>query len=141
MPNKYHALDTRLQHRAPGSSAITADAVVATINQRAAGRTDYMTKIYVEAIDIATSDELYTFVVEVSDDNFVTTNEVAAIRDFGDTAVRQSGTPDTVAGDEIEIFWSTEVNGVVYQYWRLNLIITGAGTESITYHAYSSILE
>lgn len=141
MPNKYHALDTRLQHRAPGSAAITADEVVATINQRAAGRTDYMTKIYVEAIDIAGNDELYLFVLEVSDDNFVTTNEVAAMRDFGATEVRQSGAPDTLVGDEIEIFWSTEVNGVVYQDWRLNLIITGAATETITFHAYSSILE
>ncbi len=140
MPNKYHALDTRLQHRAPGSAAITADEVIETITQRAAGRTDYLTKIYIEAIDIATSDELYTFVIELSDDNFSTVNEVAAIRDFGDTVVRQSGAPDTVAGDEIEIFWSTEVNGVVYKYWRLNMITAGAGSESITFHAYSSIL-
>ncbi len=78
--------------------------------------------------------------LEVSDDDFSTVNEVAAIRDFGDTVVRESGTPDTVAGDEIEIFWSTDVNGVVYKYWRLNLVITGAGSESITFHAYSTIL-
>ena len=140
MPNKYHALDTRLQHRAPGSAAITSTAVVATVNQRAAGRTDYLTKIFIEALDVAGNDELYAFVIEVSDDNFSGVNEVAAIRDFGATEVRQSGAPDTVAGDEIEMFWSTEVNGVVYKDWRLNLIISGAGSESITFHAYSSIL-
>lgn len=139
MPNKYHALDTRLQHRAPGSSALTADTVIDTITQRAAGRTDYMTKIYIEAIDIAGSDELYTFVIELSDDNFSTVNEVAAIRDFGDVAVRQSGAPDSVAGDNIEMFWSTEVNGVVYKYWRLNMLKAGT-TVSITFHAYSSVL-
>ncbi len=43
MPNKYHALDTRLQHRAPGSAAVTASEVVEKITQRAAGRTDYLT--------------------------------------------------------------------------------------------------
>ena len=140
MPNKYHALDTRLQHRDPGSAAITSTAVVETINQRAAGRTDYLTKIYVEAIDIASNDELYLFVIEVSDDDFSTVNEVAAMRDFGATEVRQSGAPDTLVGDEIEIFWSTEVNGVVYKDWRLKVFISGAGSETITFHAYSSIL-
>ncbi len=139
MPNKYHALDTRLQHRAPGSAAVTASEVVEKIEQRSAGRTDYLTKIYIEAIDIATSDELYLFSLELSDDDFSTTNEVAAMRDFGDVTARFAG-PDTVAGDHIEIFWSTEVNGVVYKDWRLNLTITGAGSESITFHAYSSIL-
>lgn len=141
MPNKYHPFDSRLEHRAPGSSAVTASEVVNTITQLAAGRTDYMTKIYVEAVDIATSDELYLFVIELSDNDFGNVREVAAIRDFGDTAVRQSGAPDTVAGDEIEIFWSTEVNGVVYRYWRLNLIITPTSTESITFHAYSAPME
>ena len=139
MPNKYHALDTRLQHRAPGSAAITSTAVVETINQRAAGRTDYLTKIYVEALDIFSNDELYKFVVEVSDDDFSNVREVAAIRDFGATEVRQSGAPDTLVGDEIEIFWSTEVNGVVYKDWRLKLFISGT-TETITFHAYSTIL-
>ncbi len=140
MPNKFHAYDDRLNHRSPGSAAVTASEVVDTVQQRAPGRTDYLTKIYVEAIDIATSDELYKFVVELSDDNFSNVREVAAIRDFGDTVVRESGAPDTVAGDWIEIFWSTEVNGVVYRDWRLNLVITGAGTESITFHAYTTIL-
>ena len=139
MSNKFHALDVRLQHRDPGSAAVTSTAVVETINQRAAGRTDYLTKIHVEAVDIVSSDELYTFVIELSDDNFSNVREVAAIRDFGDTAVRQSGAPDTLAGDNIEMFWSTEVNGVVYQDWRLKVFMVGT-TPSLTYHAYSSIL-
>ena len=140
MSNKFHALAVRLQHRDPGSAAITSTAVVETINQRTAGRTDYLTKIYIEAMDIAGNDELYAFVIEVSDDNFSNVREVAAMRDFGATEVRQSGAPDTLVGDNIEMFWSTEVNGVVYQDWRLKVFISGAGSETITFHAYSSIL-
>ncbi len=140
MPNKYRPFDTRLQHRAPASAAVTATAVVGTINQLAAGRTEYSTIIYVEAIDIVGSDELYTWVIEVSDDAFSTVNETVAIRDMGDTAVRQSGTPDTVAGTRMEILWSTEALGTAYKHWRLKLFHAGA-TSSITFHAYSTILE
>ena len=138
MPNKYHPFDGRLEHRALASAALTATTVLATITQRAAMRTDYLTKVIIEAIDIVSSDELYTLVVELSDDNFATVNEVAAICDFGDTAVRQSGAPDTVAADEVEIPWNTERNGVVYQYARLKLFAAGT-TPSITLGVHSTV--
>ena len=98
MTNKFHALDVRLQHRDPGSAAVTSTAAIEKINQRAAGRTDYLTKIYLEAVVINDDDELYTFVIEVSDDDFSNVREVAAVRDFGATEVRQSGAPDSLAG-------------------------------------------
>lgn len=141
MPNVYHPFDTRLEHRAPGAAALAADTVLATINQRAQGRTDYTTVIYVESVEIASNDELYKWVIEVSNDNFTTVDEVAAMRDMGATEVRQSGAPDTVAGDRIEIDWSTEVNGVRYKDWRLKLFVSGTVATGIVAHAYSTIRE
>jgi len=139
MPNKHYPFDSRLEHRALGSAALTATTVLATITQSAAMRTDYLTKVIIEAIGIANSDELYHIVVELSDDNFSTVNEIAAIVDFGDTAVRQSGAPDTVAADEVEFAWSTERNGVVYRYARLKLFVAGT-TKTITLGCYSSVV-
>lgn len=138
MPNKYHAFDGRLEHRAVGSAAQTATAVVDTVEQRTEMRTEYRTIIGLESIAIDGNDELYDFVIEVSNDDF-TTVEVAARTDFGATEVRQSGAADSVAGDTAELMWSTEINGNKYQDWRLRCIHTGA-TTSITYHAHSTVL-
>lgn len=139
MPNMYHPFDSRLEHRALGSAALTSTTVLDTITQRAAARTAYRTLINIEAIDIANSDEIYTLVVELSDDNFSTVNEVAAIADFGDTAVRQSGAPDSAAGDTREVLWTTECNGVKYDYARLKLFVAGT-SPSITLGCFSSVL-
>ena len=139
MPNMYHPFDSRLEHRALGSAALTATTVLATITQNVGQRTAYRTLVNVEAIDIANSDEVYTLVVELSSDNFTTVNEVAMMVDFGDTAVRQSGAPDTVAGHEREILWTTEVNGVKYQYARLKLFVAGT-SPSITVGCHSTVL-
>lgn len=139
MPNMYHPFDSRLEHRALGSAAITADTVLDTITQRAAQRTAYRTLVLVEAIDIASSDETYQVVMELSNDNFTTVNEVAAILDLGDTAVRQSGAPDNAAGDEYEVMWSTEVNGEKYQYARVK-VFAGGTSPSITIGCHSTVL-
>lgn len=137
MPNKFYPTDARLEHRAIASAAITATATVATVTQRVAMRTDYTTMIGVEAIKISANNELALFVVEVSNDSF-TTVEVAGMKDFGATEVRQSGAPDSAAGDQHEMVWNTEVNGVVYKDWRLRAIISGT-SPSITFHARSTI--
>lgn len=138
MPNFYHEFDSRLEHRALGSAAITSDTVLDTLSHRAAQRTPYRTLVIIEAIDIANSDETYQVVVEVSNDSF-STIEVAAILDLGDTAVRQSGAPDNAAGDEYEMLWTTEVNGVKYQDARIK-VFTGGTSPSITLGCHSAIL-
>tara|TARA_R110000851_G_scaffold22626_7_gene67002 strand:- start:1994 stop:2410 length:417 start_codon:yes stop_codon:yes gene_type:complete len=137
MPNKYYPTDARLEHRAIAQAAVTATAVIATMDQRAAQRSDFTTLIGIEAIKISANDELYKFVVEVSNDDF-STIEVAAVKDFGATEVRQSGAPDSAAGDQHEISWCTEVNGVAYDKWRLKVFISGT-SPTITYHARSTI--
>lgn len=130
--------DQRLLHRAAAQAALTATTVLATIDQGAAMATEYTTRSIVESIDIASNDELYQLVIEVSDDNFTTVNEVAAIMDYGATEVRQSGAPDSAVGDEKNMHWSTVVNGVPYQYWRARLIIAGT-SPSIGLICHSSV--
>ena len=139
MSNITYPFDSRLEHRALGSAALTATTVLDTIDQRVAQRTMFMTKVILEAIDIANSDETYQVVVEVSDDNFTTVNEIAAILDLGDTAVRQSGAPDNAAGDEFDIYWASEVNGVKYRYARIKLF-AGGTSPSITLGCHSSTM-
>lgn len=141
MVNKYRPFDTRLQHRAPGAGALAADTVIDTINQRASGRTEYATVIYLEEVEIASNDELYEFVIELSNDNFSTMEEVAAIADVGATEVRQSGAPDSAVGDRFEMLWSTEKNGVTYKDWRLKLFTSGTIATGIKFHAYSTLME
>lgn len=120
----FHPYDSRLEHRAAGSAALTTTTTLDTITQRAATRTKYLTKFYIESVDVANGDETYTLSIELSDDNFSTINEVAAVRVMGDaTQLTEAG--DTVAGDEYELEWSTEVSGTTYQYWRVRLIVAG----------------
>lgn len=138
MPNMYHAYDSRLDHRAFGSAALTATATLDTITERAAQRTAYRTLVGVEAIKISANDELYQVVVELSNDAFSTV-VVAAVKDFGATEVRQSGAPDSVAGDEAELLWTTEHNGVKYAASRIRCIIAGT-SPTITVNAHSTVL-
>jgi hypothetical protein len=140
MSNFYHPFDARLEHRAVGTTALTTATVIDTITQRAAMRTAYRTIVGVESIDIAGNDESYQIVVELSNDNFTTVNDIAAILDLGATEVRQSGAPDTAAGDQYEILWTTEAAGEKYQYARIKLFSAGAGTESIAFYCYSTVL-
>ena len=139
MANMRHPFDSRLEHRAVGSAAVTATATLHTETQRAAQRTAYRTVIDTTAIKISANDELYQFVVELSDDNFTTVNAVAACLDMGATEVRQSGAPDSAAADGLELMWATEANGTTYQYWRVRVIISGT-SPSITFNCYSTIL-
>lgn len=122
-----YAFDARLEHRAAGLAALTADTTIDTVLQRAQTRTEFVTTIRIESIDIVGNDEEYKFVIECSNDSF-TTLEVAAILSLGATEVREGGAPDNAAGDEYNIYWCTEVNGQSYKDWRIRLDVTGATT-------------
>lgn len=141
MTFKYRPFDKRLEHRAAGAADIGSDTVIDTITQRTNSRTEAITKVHIESVEIASGDELYTFVIELSDDNFVTVNEVAAIRDAGATGARQSGAPDSAAGDEFELYWTNEVNGVAYRYWRLKVFVGGTVATGISFLAHTTILQ
>jgi hypothetical protein len=139
MPQTYLATDKELIHREPGSAALTADTTIDTIDQLAAVRTEYTTRIYVESIAIDGNDERYQFRIELSDDNFDGggVEDIAAMYDLGATQVRTGGLADSAAGDYIEMHWCTEQNEVSYRYWRLVLDGTGS-TFSIAFNAVTT---
>lgn len=139
MPNKFYPFDKRLEHRAIGSAALTATTTLATISQRVAMRTAYLTRIMLESIDVSSGNELYTFVVEVSNDSF-TTVEVAGMLTLGHSSVRQSGAASNVAGQLYEMMWESEVAGVVYKDARIRVIAAGT-TPSIAPATYSTIMD
>jgi hypothetical protein len=138
MGNKQYAFDSRLEHRAVGAAALTATATLDTISQRVAMRTEFVTKVYLEAITINDDDELYQVVVELSNDDFTTTY-VAAVHDFGATEVRLSGAPDSAAGDSLEFIWHTEYNGQTFKDARIRMVIAGT-SPSITASCWSGVV-
>ena len=138
MPNKFYPFDKRLEHRAIGSAALTATTVLDTITERAAQRTMYLTKVMLEAVKISANDESYKVVVECSNDDFSTV-EVAAVLSLGATEVRESGAPDSAAGDEYDIYWCTEINQRKYQKSRIRLVAAGT-SPSITLSSHSTIM-
>lgn len=139
MPNIFRSFDSRLEHRALGSAALTSTATIVTKAERVAQRTRYVTKMILEAIKISANNEVYTLVAEVSNNGF-TNKEIAGILSVGPTETRVGGGPDNAAGDEYDLHWSTEVNGVVYKDWRLRLIIGGT-SPSITAGIWSGVEE
>lgn len=138
MPNKYFPFDARLSHRALGSAAMTATTTIATIDQRTAMRTAFLTKLIVEAIDVASADERYVLVIEGSNDAF-TSFELLASYTLGDSTQRPGGAPDNVAGQVVDLLWTTEQLGAVYDQARIRLVISGT-SPSITAGCYSTIM-
>lgn len=136
MPNLIHPVDSRLLHRELAQAALTATTTLGTYNQRTAMRTSYVTQIIMEAIKVSAGNELYTVVVEVSNDSF-TTVEVAAILSLGHTSVRIGGAPSNAAADTRQFYWTTEVNGVVYKDWRIRVIMAGT-SPSLTAAAFTA---
>ncbi len=139
--HKFYPLDSRLQHRAPGSAALTADTTLGSITHLGTTRTEALTKFYIESIDVAGGDEVYEIRVELSDDDFAggDVERVAAIWRGGDATVITDRT-DTPVGFEGELRWTNEVNGVVYPYVRIRLDGTGS-TFSLGIHCYTTLMQ
>lgn len=124
MQSHDYAFDARLEHRAVGQPALTAATTIVSRDQRAKTRTEFVTQFMVESIDVASGNEEYRFIVEVSNDNFATV-ETAAILSLGHTSARLGSGPSNAAGDMYQVPWCTEVNGAHYQSWRIRLETAG----------------
>ena len=135
---KFYALDAELQHRDIGLAALTADAYVGSqINQGGAVLTEFITVINVESIDIANSDETYTFRIVGSTDAARTDATILGELIIGDNAAIAIETQDAAAGDRYEITWRSAKNGTNYRYLDLHLDVGGT-TPSIGFNAFSS---
>lgn len=137
---KNYAIDaaTGLIKRAPASAAITATAYIGDQHdQLAATSTDMVCIINIEAIDIASTNEVYTFRLVGSNVADRSDGEVLAMAIVGDASTITIETRDSAAGDRLVIPFRTEKNRTKFRYVDLHL--TAAGTSpSITFNAYIS---
>lgn len=137
MQNITRNFDSRLEHRAIGSAALTATTTLDTIQQRVAQRTRYVMQVVLEAIKVSAGNEHYEFIVEVSNDDF-TKVEVAAYLSLGATGARLRSAPDNAAGDTYEVPFSTEINETLYKDWRIVMVASGT-SPSITAAVWSGL--
>jgi hypothetical protein len=137
---KIYAIDaaTGLIARAPAQAAITATAYIGTqYDQQAATATDMVLVLNVEAIDISSTNEVYTFRIVGSNQTNRSDGEVLAMGILGHAATITIETRNTAAGDRIVIPFRTEKNRTRYRYVDLHLTAAGT-TPSITFNAYFS---
>lgn len=135
---KFYPLDVLHQHRDISSAALTASAYVGSqIDQIGAVLTEFITIINVEAIDIASGDETYTFSILGSNDPARSDATVLGTVTLGKASAIANETVDTAAGDRHTIQWQSAKNGTNYRYFDLRLDVAGT-TPSITFNAYTA---
>lgn len=136
---EYFAFDaaTGLPKRDPAQAALTASAWVGTQHdQQAATATDAVLVVNIESIDIASSDEVYTFRVVGSNVADRSDGETLAIAQVGKASAIGTGeTRDSAAGDRLVVPFRTEKNRTRYRYIDLRLNVAGT-TPSIGFNAY-----
>lgn len=135
---KNYAIDAAvgLIKRATGQAAITATAYVGTqYDQQAATATDMVCVINIEAIDVASADEIYTFRIVGSNQTNRSDGEILATCQFGVAATITIETRNSAAGDRVVIPFRTEKLRARYRYIDLHLTAAGT-TPSITFNAY-----
>jgi len=103
------------------------------------GRVDGVVLLDVSAIDIANSDEIYTFYVQGSNDAaFASGIENLASLDLGDAAVRAAGGDVDSAIGRYEIHCANSQGGNEYKYMRVRAVVAGT-SPSITLTAWLSM--
>jgi hypothetical protein len=125
-----------MEKRATAQAAVTATGFIGTqLDQGAAAITDMTAVINVEAVDVATGDERYTFrlvgsnLANRSDGRILATMEIGGLTGF---------TPETVVaavGDQLQIEFRTERNRTAFRYVDLHLTVAGT-TPSVTFSAF-----
>lgn len=119
---------------------LVAAASVATVGAKilavGAGRQDMTWVVDVAALDIASADEKYTFLLQGSNtSDFSGTKENLAVIELGAAAVRDGGARASVIGRYMAGVWNDIVGD--WKYVRVNLIIAGT-TPSITFSSWLS---
>jgi hypothetical protein len=115
------------------AGAITATAA-SSILDKGAARWDGRVIVDVSALDVANGDEAYELRVQLSNSSsFASGIQTVGAFKFGDSSVT-GGSADTVVG-RYELGVSTEFNGTIYRYIRINAVIAGT-TPSINYVAF-----
>lgn len=138
--NKSYALDgaTGLVKREPALAAVTATAYIGTQHdQLSAASGDMVCVINIEAIDVASGNEVYTWRIVGSNVADRSDGEVLGMAMSGDASTITIETLDSAAGHRLVIPFRTEKNRTRFRY--LDLHLTAAGTTpSVTFSAYFS---
>jgi hypothetical protein len=116
--------------------AVTATGFIGTqLDQGAAVFTDMVLVLNVEAVDVSSVNEVYTFRVVCSNLANRSDGEVVAMATLGHAATITIETRNTAAGDRIVVPFRTEKNRTAFRYVDLHLTAAGT-TPSITFSAY-----
>ena len=140
MPSQYYAIDasTGLIKRALAQAAVTATGYIGTQwDQGGAVITDCICVIQIEAIDVASNDEIYTFRIVGS--NVADRSDAQILGEIrtGRSTALTVETVNGAAGQQLTIRFRTEKNDVPFRYIDLHLVAAGT-TPSITFGAYIS---
>ena len=138
--SKYFAIDaaTGLIKRELGSAAVTADAYIGTQHDQGdAVATDLVCVIDVEAVDVSSGDELYTFRLVGSNVSDRSDAQTLDTLELGAAAALPIDTVSTAAGQRFVMRARTERNGTAFRYVDLHLDVAGT-TPSITFGAFIS---
>ena len=136
MPDKYFMFDKSREVRPLGQAAITATGYIGTQwDQGDAVATDIAVVINVEAVDIANSDETYTFRLVGSNQANRSDAQVLDILEIGDAAALSIETVDVAAGDQFVMRGRSERRDLHFRYVDLHLTVGGT-TPSITFGAF-----
>ncbi len=127
-----------MEKRATAQAAITATGYVGTqLDQGAAAITDMTCVINVEAIDVASNDEVYTFRLIGSNVANRSDGRILAVMQIGAIAGISPETVVAAIGDQLQVLFRTERNRTAFRYIDLHLTVAGT-TPSITFNAYLS---
>lgn len=141
MPSKLFAIDasTGLIKRALAQAAVTATGYIGTQwDQGGAAITDAVCVIQIEAIDVASANEVYTFRITGSNVADRSDAQVLAVAQTGHAATITIETVAGAAGQQLVLRFRTEKNDTAFRYIDLHLIAAGT-TPSITFGAYISV--
>lgn len=145
MAQRNYNFDAAMQLKDAGLVAASAAAQVAGDDQIVdlgisgggkVGRFEGVVVVDVSAIEIASNDEHYHVIVQVSSSpTFASDIENVAELDLGATEVRDGGALDSITG-RYEIPFQTEQADVVRQYLRLYTLVSGTVATGINYTAF-----
>lgn len=130
---------TGLVKRAVAQAAVTATGYIGTqLDQGAAAMTDMVLVVNIEAIDLASTNEVYNLRIIGSNVADRSDGTILGTVEFGDAStIGAWETRDTVAGDRHVLYFRTEKDAVTYRYVDLHLEVEGT-TPSVTFNAYLS---
>jgi hypothetical protein len=127
---------TGLVKRAAGQAAVTSTGYIGTQrDEGGAAATDYTCVINVEAIDISSNDETYTFRVIGSNAADRSDGQILDMLQLGRAGIVNIETRNTAAGDQAIMQFRTMRNFTMFRYLDLHMQVAGT-TPSITFNAY-----